>query len=172
MGFSANGYFQCFRLWLCSPVTTADSHKYRLNHSPAAGPTLGWRQHVDGLETVFCPQPGSVRSGSPVSRPGPGSPQQPSLARVLFLMLFLFSPEVAGGHGEPTMPDYRGTFCFDPPGTITCSVVPSKLRGTTSQGPACLRLESLQEMRNPCFLYFSSLGNVQGTVGGNHSRAK
>lgn len=77
MGFSANGYFQFFRLWLCSVVTTAVSHKYRLNHSRAAGPALGWRQCVDGLETVFCPQPGSMRSGSPLSRPGPGGPQQP-----------------------------------------------------------------------------------------------
>lgn len=47
MGFSANSYFQFFRLWLYSLVTTAVSHKYRLNHSRAVEPTLGWRQHVD-----------------------------------------------------------------------------------------------------------------------------
>lgn len=42
MGFSANSYFQFFQLWLCSLVTTAVSHKYRLDHSRAMEPALGW----------------------------------------------------------------------------------------------------------------------------------
>jgi hypothetical protein len=42
-------------------VTTAVSYKYRLNHSQAAEPALGWGQYVESPERVLCLQPERVR---------------------------------------------------------------------------------------------------------------